>query len=264
MAGPADEPAPQALTLSAADGTRLNLGYYRGLSPKARVLVIAPGFGQHGGTRTMRYIAGLLTPTADILLLDFRGTGGSQGRYQFGAEEAQDLQAALAWAQARYGVTDVMGLSLGGYIALRAAAEGPLRPQHLLLVSPPPRLESVVSSLGFLAHPFDLLWNRHRQVQHGSVDPFFRWGALFAAKPSAIDLAPKLGCASHFLVGGNDFLVFMRLTKKIYEQAPLPKTCTVWPQGGHAEHMALEDPDAFIVWVRRSLMGPLFTGSRDL
>ncbi len=247
---------PQPVSLTAADGTRLVAGLHRGVSPKARMLVLAPGFGQRSGTVTLRFIAGLLTPTADVLVLDFRGTGESQGRYNFGSEEPQDLQAALAWARERYRKVDLLGQSMGGTIAVLATAQGPLKPDRLLLMSPPTKVEHVVSSGGIFAHPFDLLWNHGSKVQHGSVDPFFRWGSIFAPKPAADELAPQLGVPSHTLVGGRDFLVFAKLSRRIYDAAPEPETWTHWPKGAHAEHMALQDPDGFVAWVRQSLQSP--------
>jgi pimeloyl-ACP methyl ester carboxylesterase len=248
---------PRYLTLSAADGTRLSLGLHSRATPTARLLLVAPGFGQRAGTETMRFIAGLLTPTCDVAVLDFRGTGGSFGFYSFGEDEAQDLQAALAWAQARYKGVDLLGLSMGGYIGVRCAVEGPLRPQRLLIASAPTWVEEVASSFGIFAHPFDQAWNQHRPVAHGSVDPFFRWGSVFGPKPKADAIAKDLTVPLHVLVGGQDHLVFPSLTRRIFDAAPEPKTWTLWPEGGHAEHLALEDPPGFAAWVRAGLQSPL-------
>lgn len=264
--GEAADPAlcePRYLTLSAADGTRLSLGLHSGATPTARLLLIAPGFGQRAGTETMRFIAGLLTPTCDVAVLDFRGTGGSFGFYSFGEDEPQDLQAALAWARARYKGVDLLGLSLGGYISVRCAVEGPLRPERLLIASAPTWVEEVASSFGIFAHPFDQAWNKHRPVAHGSVDPFFRWGSVFGPKPKADEIAKDLPVPLHVLAGGEDHLVFPSLTRRIFDAAPEPKTWTLWPEGGHAEHLALEDPSAFAAWVRASLESPLTQGKKE-
>jgi pimeloyl-ACP methyl ester carboxylesterase len=247
---------PQMLSLTAADGTRIFLGLHRGLRPKPRLLLIAPGFGQRSETQTMRFMATLLTPSADVAVVDFRGTGRSEGLYQFGAEEAQDLQAALAWARPRYPRVDLMGLSLGGYIAVRASAEGPLMPDHLLVVSAPTRIETVFNSMGWLAHPWVMFWRPPKTQVPGDADPFFRWGSLFARKPSAEDLATKLSVPSHYLVGRRDYLVFQRQTRRIFRVAPEPKSLEEWPGGGHAEHMVLEDPAAFTAWVLRRIDDP--------
>lgn len=244
---------PRALTLSAADGTRLSLALYQGGPPKARVLVVAPGFAQRSGIKPMRFIAGMLTPTTDVLLLDFRGTGDSQGRYHFGAEEQQDLQAALAWAAPRWKGVDVMGISLGGYIAVRAAAEGPIKPRRLLLVSPPTRVDDVLWSGGVFTHPLALIWAPRFNLEHHEVDPFFRWGSVLAPKPSADKLAADLSMPAHFLVGGKDSLVYTKLSRRIFDAVPGPKTWDEWPKGGHAEQMALVDPPAFLAWALRSL-----------
>lgn len=253
FAAPLAADGPRALTLSAADGLRLSAALYQAEPPKARVLVIAPGFGQRSGIKPMRFIAGMLTPTTDVLLLDFRGTGDSQGRYHFGAEEQQDLQAALAWAAPRWEGVDVMGISLGGYIAVRASAEGPVKPRRLLLVSPPTKVDDVAWSGGIFTHPLAMVRAPRFNLEHHEVDIFFRWGSIFAAKPSAADLAAKLDMPAHFLVGAKDSLVYPRLTRRIFDAVPGPKTWDEWPQGGHAEQMALVDPPAFQAWALRSL-----------
>lgn len=244
---------PQALTLSAADGTRLHLALHQGGRPKAHALIIAPGFAQRSGIKPMRFMAGLLTPTVDVAILDFRGTGDSGGRYHFGADEAQDLQAALAWAQGRWRTVDVLGISLGGYIAVRAAAEGPRRPRRLLLMSPPTKADDVLWSGGVFTHPLALVRAPRHNLEHHQADPFFRWGSPLARKPSAADLAARLDLPMHFLVGAKDSLVYPRLTRRIFDAAAGPKTWEQWPGGGHAEQMALKDPAAWLDWARRSL-----------
>jgi alpha-beta hydrolase superfamily lysophospholipase len=241
------------LTLSAADGTRLTLALFEAATPTAQGLLIAPGFGQRSGTETMRFMAGLLSPVAEVAVLDFRGTGDSGGLYNFGADESQDVQAALAWAQARWSRVDLLGLSLGGDISVNSVAEGPLRPRRLLAVSPPPDVEDVVLTLGIFTHPLDLLEGHGKAVAHGSVDPFFRWGWVFAPKPNAVASAARLTVPAHFLAGGGDQLVRAGRSRRIYDAAAGPKSWTLWPEGGHAEHMCLEDPPAFAAWVRQCL-----------
>jgi len=78
---------PEELRFRASDGILLRADWWHGATPTARLILLLPGFAQNKETGTMRFIATELTPTADVLVLDLRGTGRSAGRFTFGAEE---------------------------------------------------------------------------------------------------------------------------------------------------------------------------------
>lgn len=71
------------------------------------------------------------------LRFNFRGVGRSEGRFDKGVGEADDLLAAVAWLRARFGQSPLWlaGFSFGAFVACsahrRAGAE------RLLLVAPP-------------------------------------------------------------------------------------------------------------------------------
>jgi alpha-beta hydrolase superfamily lysophospholipase len=247
--------APLALTLSAGeDEPRLGMDWYRDAALKPRLIVVVPGFAQHKGTHTMRFVAGLLTPTADVALLDLRGTGVSHGRFSFGQNEPKDVQAALAWAQAqRYADVALLGFSLGAYSALRAAVEGPLKPDACLLVSLPTRVEGIIGSGGVLTFLFKGMMHTDPLAIPQDADIFFRWGPLLGPKPVAPDLAPRLQAPAHLLVGALDELVYPAMSRESWERLPAPATFSQWPDGRHAEHMALRHPRAFAAWVAQAL-----------
>jgi alpha-beta hydrolase superfamily lysophospholipase len=244
--------APLEQRFQAADGVRLRADWWRGATPTARLILILPGFAQNKATGTMRYVAGLLTPTADVLVLDLRGTGESDGEYSFGAEEPRDAQAALAWAKARYADVSLLGFSLGSYIALRTCVEGPLRPRRGLLVSLPVRFEGVISSGGVWAFLTKGFWAQKKDVMAvpEDADTMFRWGPLLLPKPKAPDLAARAALPLHFLVGAKDQLVFPWTSRLSYEAVAGTATWTLWPDGRHAEAMALKHPEDFTRWVR--------------
>jgi alpha-beta hydrolase superfamily lysophospholipase len=248
-------PQPLALRLRASDGVRLGADWWRCARPGAGLIVVVPGFAQRKGTGTMHYIAALLTPTADVLVLDLRGTGDSDSLFTFGAREYLDAQAALAWAQGRYTDVSLLGFSLGAYTALRACVEGPLRPGRALLVSLPQRLESVISSGGLFSFLARGLWQQRSDAlaRDEDADTLFRWGPPFLRKPRATDLARRAALPLHFLAGAQDLLVYPGQSRAAFDAAPAPATWTLWPDGRHAEHMALRHPAAFAAWVRACL-----------
>lgn len=72
------------------------------------------------------------------LRFNFRGTGASEGDYDDGPGEQQDLLAALNYVSARTTAqASVAGYSFGAWVAASAATSGHLKGASLLLVSPP-------------------------------------------------------------------------------------------------------------------------------
>ncbi len=74
---------------------------------------------------------------ATTVRFNFRGTGQSEGAFDNGDGELDDLRAVAAWVRAqRPGDTLwLAGFSFGAYVSLRAAAE--LRPALLISIAPP-------------------------------------------------------------------------------------------------------------------------------
>jgi pimeloyl-ACP methyl ester carboxylesterase len=238
----------QALSFTASDGVKLSALWYR--SGKPRLIVVQPGFSQYAASRSMRFFASLLTPTADVLMVDSRGTGASEGNYHFGAREHLDIVAAVgAVPLAGYRQWDLMGLSLGAYASVRACTEGGLKPAHLLLLSCPTSIEGISFSGALLLNPLAMPFQRKNLAISPQNNVFFRWGPIFESKPSAAALAPRLASPVYFLNGKRDLLVFNSLSQAVYDAAPQPKTWTLWPDGLHAELMALQHPAQFQAWV---------------
>ena len=75
----------------------------------------------------------------DTLRFNFRGTGASQGTFDNGDGETDDLLAVAAWlrAQRPQHALWLAGFSFGAYVALRACAQ--LQPAFMLSIAPPVR-----------------------------------------------------------------------------------------------------------------------------
>ena len=74
---------------------------------------------------------------ATTVRFNFRGTGHSDGAFDGGNGELEDLKAVAAWVRARRpgDTLWLAGFSFGAYVSLRAAA--PLAPGLLLSIAPP-------------------------------------------------------------------------------------------------------------------------------
>lgn len=237
------------LTFITEDRVRIHTLFCQGeAQPKTRLMIIAPGYAQHSGTRAMRTLAMALTATADVAIVDFRGNGQSEGAFTFGAREYLDLGPVLRWSSAYPDVT-LLGFSLGAYHSIRAAQAYPEYVRRLLLVSCPTCVEEVVLSGGAFLNPPALLFRRTRFQYPPENDLFFRWAWPFSSKPDSTVTAARLDIPCHFLVGGKDTLVFERLSRKVFAAVPGSKTYIRMEHGVHAEGMFLQFPDDFTTWV---------------
>jgi alpha/beta superfamily hydrolase len=75
----------------------------------------------------------------DTVRFNFRGTGNSEGSFDDGIGEADDLRAVAAWVRAQRpdAALWLAGFSFGAYVSLRMAAE--LQPSMLISIAPPVR-----------------------------------------------------------------------------------------------------------------------------
>jgi pimeloyl-ACP methyl ester carboxylesterase len=122
--------AAATLTLQAADGVAVSVRH----DPPARGLPVAGEPGSlavvlgHGFTGTwrrpeVRAIARVLTGTAGVLSLDFRGHGASGGCTTLGRDEVLDVAATVARARALgYERVVTLGFSMGAGVVVRHAA----------------------------------------------------------------------------------------------------------------------------------------------
>lgn len=111
------------------------------VAPRPLVAVICHPLPTEGGTMHNKVVTmaarALRELGATTVRFNFRGTGASEGTFDHGEGELDDLRAVVAWARA--GRPDaalwLAGFSFGAYVSLRGAAE--LQPGLLLSIAPP-------------------------------------------------------------------------------------------------------------------------------
>jgi alpha-beta hydrolase superfamily lysophospholipase len=116
------------------------------------MLVVAHGFGEHGGC--YRHVAEALGPAADVDVVspDLRGHGRSPGRRGFVGDYAElvsDLRATVTWAARTCPGLPcyVLGHSNGGQVALRLTLEDGSDLAGLILSNPSLKLATRVPPL---------------------------------------------------------------------------------------------------------------------
>lgn len=131
IAGPAGE--IETLVELPADGP------VDGAAP-ARFAVVCHPHPLYGGTLDNKVVYTLARAFVELgvpsIRFNFRGVGGSAGRYDDGRGETEDALAVIAYGRDRWpgAAPWLAGFSFGGAIALRAAAQS--QPERLVAVAP--------------------------------------------------------------------------------------------------------------------------------
>ncbi len=113
------------------------------LGERPEVAVIAHPHPQYGGSMDNNVVLAAREVARErgmtTLRFNFRGVGGSGGRYDEGVGEVADMLAAVDHGRSRAGEdarVHLVGYSFGAWVAARAVTEG-LVPDTLTLISPP-------------------------------------------------------------------------------------------------------------------------------
>ncbi|MGE3271297.1 MAG: alpha/beta hydrolase, partial [Chloroflexota bacterium] len=116
--------AAEEVDLTASDGVRLHTWLFRSAEAVASVIVL---HGHGGNKHTVLPLAQMLYPKYNVILLDHRGHGESDGgRTTIGFEERLDVHAAVDYLiEQGMGPVGIFGMSMGGATAILAAAEEP-------------------------------------------------------------------------------------------------------------------------------------------
>lgn len=199
------------LRLSSEDGVALHAFFLPG-QPAAggRALLFLHGNAGNASHR-LPNAAALARLGVDVLLLDYRGYGLSQGRPSRAGVVA-DARAALAYLIEVRGYPPerivLFGRSLGGAVAVAVAGDGPLG--GLIL-------ESTFTSL--------------RDMARTLAGPF---GRLFVRSGfDSLAAIPRVRAPLLFFHGDRDRIVAFELGRRLYEAAPEPKAFEVIPGAGH-------------------------------
>jgi fermentation-respiration switch protein FrsA (DUF1100 family) len=200
--------------LEAADGVRLHAWFVRAPSRRRTVLLL------HGNAGNISHrldkLAILTDAGADVLLLDYRGYGASEGTPDEPGTY-RDADAAYEWLLERgvpAGDVVLYGESLGGAIAVDLAARRPVG--GVILESAPS------SIIGVARHHYGWL-------------PV---GLFLSARYDALERIPRLRAPILILHSGEDEIVPFAMAEELYEAAPEPKRL-LRLRGGHN--------DAFLV-----------------
>jgi len=179
----------------------------------------------------------------DVIALDFRGHGKSDGVFTWTAHEQKDLRAIIAYAKEnKYAKIGVIGFSLGAAVALFEAGSHK-NIDSVITVSAPADLRSINYHFWEKDMWEDLKLNFGAKGQGKGVRP----GSLFLQKIRPIDIVDKISpIPVLFLHGEKDWLVKPSHSQRLFDRAKDPKVLEIIENGGHAERIFDIFPDKFM------------------
>ncbi len=132
-------PSLKKFSIRGAAGNLEGITHWPDELPRAIVLVAHP-LPTMGGTMENKVVTTLAKTFAELgfaaLRFNFRGVGGSEGEFDQGDGEVEDVLAVVRHARREHGDLPLIlsGFSFGGYVQARAAQH--LHPHRMVLVAP--------------------------------------------------------------------------------------------------------------------------------
>lgn len=168
---------------------RLEAALDKPIDPGAAVAILCHPHPLYGGSMNDAVLGLVGEALAEVgvnaFRFNFRGVGESQGGFDEGRGEVDDLLAVMDWAQAQgAGAIWLAGYSFGAHIVCQALPQAP-RPTRLLLVAPP----TAAMDMRLQAPPCPL------DVFAGDGDQFVDCDALHRWPGARVHLIPG---ADHF------------------------------------------------------------------
>lgn len=244
------DPSCEALTLAAADGGSLSVWRCE-RGPATPLVIVFPGYAAEKA-KLLPEARALLELGASVLLVDFRGAGGSSGHATtVGVREADDVATVVRYAKSSlpHTATVLFGQSMGAVAILRAVHERRVTPDAVILEA-----------------AFDTLLNTVRnRFSSMHVPPFpsaellVFWGGVqcgfngFAHNP--VVYAKSLACPALVMHGDRDLRVSVAESRRVFEAVPEPKAYHEFRDIGHESYVA-RYPSEWKAEVNKLLVGP--------
>jgi pimeloyl-ACP methyl ester carboxylesterase len=218
-------PVPSGVTLAS---------WYCNRGEGTPVVILFHGYSAEK-TSLLREARAFLALGASVMLVDFRGSGGSSESYTtVGVHEAEDVAAAVHYARRRlsHGEIFLFGRSMGAAAVLGAVHAHGIKPDGLIL-------EAV----------FDTLLNAVRHRFRAMQVPAFpgaellvfwggrQWGFNgFAHNPS--EYAASVHCPTLLMHGERDPRGSVSESRRVFEAISGPKEFVTFERSGHGSYLS--------------------------
>ena len=241
MTTPAD--LAEEMSFATADGvtlrgTRLRTG-------SRRVVLVSPGIFMHRESDEHRALARRLAGGVDVVTLDIRGHGDSEGAFTWGVREPEDIAAVAATLHRTYDRVGGLGFSFGGHHVGMAAARHRAFDAVALVAAPSNAflLDHHFLTAGLLRTAPLMLRRRRRRTR--LAIPLRPPAALFRVVDR---IAPTPLLIAH---GTADWLIPPRHARDLFARAGEPKSLVMLERGLHAENMLVDEPEPLFAALER-------------
>ncbi|MFC1646619.1 alpha/beta fold hydrolase [Candidatus Omnitrophota bacterium] len=114
----------QTLSGSLLTSDNINIAFEHHKDGFESVVIVCPGFFNSKKNRWMQRTAELISQNYDTILFDFRGHGGSSGKFSWSAREHLDLGVVLDYAvENGYKNIGILAFSLGAVVSVDVASK---------------------------------------------------------------------------------------------------------------------------------------------
>lgn len=240
-------PDAHALSIAVPGGITLS-AWHAGRGAAAPLVIFFHGYTTEK-TRLLLEARKIHAMGASVLLVDFRGSGGSSESYAtLGYREAEDVAAAVRYAQEHlpHSALILYGQSMGSAAILRAGNAFGVRPDAVIL-------ESVFDTM------LGAIRNRFRAMgvpAFPNAELLVFWGGWqfgfngFAHNPDAY--AASLNCPALFLHGADDPRATAGQARRVFAAAAGSKQFVEFENSGHDSYAA-RHPDQWQAAIRAFL-----------
>lgn len=233
-----ESPEERVESFRTADGVTLR--WTRRTTGRRRVVLVSPGIFLHRESVEHRSLARRLAAVADVVTLDIRGHGDSEGAFTWGVREPEDVAAVAGALRASYDRVGGLGFSFGGHHVGMAAALHRAFDAVALVAAP--------RNLFLLDHNFltaglwrsaPLILRRRRRLTRLALP--LRPPPALARVVDRIAPTPLL--VTH---GTADWLIPPSHALDLFARAGEPKTLVMLERALHAENILVDEPEPLV------------------
>ena len=227
------DPACEALTLTAEDNGSLSVWLCE-RGPAAPLVIVFPGYAAEK-TKLLPEAKAFLELGASVLLVDFRGSGGSSGNATtVGVLEAADVTTVFRYAKGRlpHAPLVLFGQSMGAVAILRAVSERAVTPDAVILEAAFDTLLNTVRNR----------FSSMRVPSFPSAELLVFWGGLQCGfngfRHNPVEYAKALKCPALFMHGTRDLRVSGEESRRVFAAVPGTKAYREFEGVGHESYVA--------------------------
>ena len=228
----------EEIKIETIDGVKIAVNHYKNGFDK--VVILAPGWFMTKDSKSFIEMSEVFSLKSDVLAMDFRGHGNSEGFYTFTSEEINDISSVIEFAKQNYEQIFLVGFSLGGALVLIAGANYECV-NKIIAVSAPTSFDKIENQV----------WKPEAWIPTLQKCELKRWFSIrpslkICKKVKPIDIVGKVKCPTLFIAGEKDPTVCAWHTEELYKRATCSKGYELFKDCYHAEDLFIQDREKFI------------------